>query len=336
MRDEDDRHHVVEHHGFGILDSIERSFPSRLIAVLNRLLAPVAVLGALYGFLIDLGDRREARDAEAWQVVTTKASGNSGKIQALEYLNKDNPLAVPNPRHWGIPLGPVARKGEAEPPAYWFVLFRDFGSWRKKRTPLVGIDLSRPRNEKGEWTGESTYLENVQLQNAILERANLAGADLFGADLSGADLGGADLSHTNLVRARLVRAVLISANLSGANLLRANLAGAQLVNVDLTSAELRDANLSGALLANPKLDHADLAGTNLSNIEGLSQAQIDQACTDGRTILPAGLKHPAPCKRDNFNNIIRDHDGMPSRDDAPASPGAKASSPPARAEKRNS
>jgi hypothetical protein len=52
----------------------------------------------------------------------------------------------------------------------------------------------------------------------------------------------------------------------------------------LTGASLDSADFHGA-----SLDHAIIAGADLSRARGLDQAQLDEACADGRTRLPPGL-----------------------------------------------
>ena len=54
-----------------------------------------AVLGlaiSIVAFWLDHEDRVEARTVNAWNLLTTQASGNSGKIAALEYLNRKDGL----------------------------------------------------------------------------------------------------------------------------------------------------------------------------------------------------------------------------------------------------
>ena len=109
------------------------------------LLAVIALGLSLVAFWIDYSDRVEKRTVRAWQLLTTKAPGNSGKIAALEYLDKEDGL-----------------------------LCGDDGCLLtlKYREPLVGINLSNPEPEQG--TG--AFLFRARLPNAILWHANLRGA----------------------------------------------------------------------------------------------------------------------------------------------------------------
>ena len=110
--------------------------------------------------------------------------------------------------------------------------------------------------------------------------------------LGAAHGGPIDLDDALLNNANLHSATLIDARLANADLRQANLAMALLAGADLSFA-----NLSGAIL-----DHADLTGVSLQGalLEGarldlarnLTQAQIDAAFGDARTLLPADLHAP--------------------------------------------
>jgi hypothetical protein len=68
---------------------------------------------------------------------------------------------------------------------------------------------------------------------------------------------------------------------------------------DFRNASFRGADLSGANLAHANLDGADVTGaamsttsfdgTDLTHVKGLSQTQLDHACGDSGTRVPAGL-----------------------------------------------
>ena len=75
---------------------------------------------------------------------------------------------------------------------------------------------------------------------------------------------------------------------------------ARLAHANLQEANLQDASFPGADLTGTRLDaadlrHANLRGVNLAGALGLTQAQVDSACLDEQTALPAGLNRPAPC-----------------------------------------
>jgi len=162
------------------------------------------------------------------------------------------------------------------------------------RAHLVGADLTR------------AYLNDTNLTSANLTRADLAGADLSGAfltvadlndtnltsanltsaDLAGADLSGAILTRADLTRAdlggtKLTRAHLVGADLTGADLTDTNLTSANLTSADLVSANLANADLSGAFLTVADLGGANLTGADLTDVQYLTQEQLDKACGTG-------------------------------------------------------
>jgi uncharacterized protein YjbI with pentapeptide repeats len=109
-------------------------------------------------------------------------------------------------------------------------------------------------------------------------------------DCVGCDLRGADLTNT----------CVKEHNLTGANFDGANATLMCMSSANFTNASFRGTELSGANLAGAKMDGADLSGaktsitsflgTDLSHVKGLTQAQLNVACSDGKTKLPPGLK----------------------------------------------
>lgn len=153
------------------------------------LIALLAFLLSLAGFWFDYEARVEARTINAWTLLTTKATGNSGKISALEYLNAEDGLLCSTS---GCTIS------------------------LKKRAPLPALNLSG--------TEEAiTHLSGVKLPNALLQTSRLSFVNLTGADLSGANLRGVDLTRSilrgaNLTNANLEGAIMHDVQLNGANL----------------------------------------------------------------------------------------------------------------------
>ena len=107
--------------------------------------------------IVDLEDRQTRRIAQAWQLITQYAPGNSGKIQALEYLNSADCHSPRYPTKWELwkSCGVMA-------------LFVS----PQQAESLNGIDLS-----------EKTHSSSVYLLDV-----DLSGADHVGANLSGVNL----------------------------------------------------------------------------------------------------------------------------------------------------
>jgi uncharacterized protein YjbI with pentapeptide repeats len=108
-------------------------------------------------------------------------------------------------------------------------------------------------------------------------------------DCVGCNLAGADLSNT-CVKAH----DLTGANFDGADATLMCMSFANFTNVtfrgtDLSAANLAGAKMDGADLTGAKTSITSFLGTDLSRTKGLTQAQVDIACSDDKTRLPAGL-----------------------------------------------
>lgn len=109
-------------------------------------------------------------------------------------------------------------------------------------------------------------------------------------DCPGCQLAGANLFNT-CVKAK---------NLRGANFDGANATLMCMSFADFRGASFRGAILDAANLGSAKLDGADItgartritsfAGTDLTRVKGLTQSQLDAACGDAKTKVPAGMK----------------------------------------------
>jgi uncharacterized protein YjbI with pentapeptide repeats len=117
---------------------------------------------------------------------------------------------------------------------------------------------------------EFSYLE---LSNRNFSGARLRQADLDIASFNNVRFNGADLSVVNAFGARFTAASFV-----GANLAQGNFVGA---------------HFESANLARARLDGAIFSGADLSEARGLTQAQLNRACGDAATRLPAGLTIPA-------------------------------------------
>jgi sugar/nucleoside kinase (ribokinase family) len=74
-----------------------------------------------------------------------------------------------------------------------------------------------------------------------------------------------------------------------ASLERANLEGAMLIGAEFPGTSFRDASLRSAYFGGVALAGADLSGADLGEVRNLTQAQLDAATVDARTVLPPGL-----------------------------------------------
>jgi len=109
------------------------------------------------------------------------------------------------------------------------------------------------------------------------------------------ELAGADLSNTCVKGGNLEGADFAGANLTLMCMSYADFTGANFRNTDLAAANLAHAKLDGADFTNADLTITSFKGTDLTKAVGLTQAQLDKACGDADTKLPAGLS-VQPCE----------------------------------------
>ena len=143
----------------------------------------------------------------------------------------------------------------------------------------------------------------VQAQNAgqiarVQGGASCAGCNLFQADLSGIEARGlnltgarirqADLSLVTMNRTRFANADLRDVEAYGGVFSSSNFSGADLTNSSWVGAYLEGSSFSGATLTG-----ANFSGAQLARATGLTQRQLNSACGDASTSLPAGVSIPA-------------------------------------------
>ena len=156
-------------------------------------------------------------------------------------------------------------------------------------------------------------LAGANLEKATLVRASLAGSTAKGAhfarieayrtDFSGMDAPGANFQNAELHRSNFQKAKLADADFTKADLGRSQFDGAELGGNRFSLAILARADFRGATFAKPAdFDHAffflaRIEGVDLAAATGLIQWQVDMACGDDKTVLPAGLTKPKtwPC-----------------------------------------
>ncbi|AFL52865.1 pentapeptide repeat-containing protein [Sinorhizobium sp. BJ1] len=167
-------------------------------------------------------------------------------------------------------------------------------------TDLSGAELTAANLEKA-------TLVRASLAGAKADKANFSRVEAYRGDFSGISAEGALFVSSELQRADFTGARLTGADFEKAELGRANFGKAVLTGTRFSVANLSRANLSGALFEGPlDFDRAFLfltriEGLDLSAAKGLTQDQVDLACGDAATKLPAGLTAPSkwPCPPDD-------------------------------------
>jgi len=296
-----------------------------------KILEPWGIALALIAFAIDLNGRGIERTRGAWELLSLDGPGNSGKIEALEYLNR----GIYKYRHslTGIDLSADGKKGTYLKEVR--LKRADLAGANLRGADLEGADLRYAKLVEADLTGANLRkadLWKAKLRGAVFKIENLDGAKLSGAhfqevnfqksDLSGwvffrANLSRADLSRTSVVKTNfswanlentnLSKADMWKANLREADLWKANLSNVELWEADLKFAELREADLvdaelwwadlwgavlTGADLSGAELYRADLTGASLWNVRNLTQEQLNESCGNKMSVLPVGFTIP--------------------------------------------
>jgi uncharacterized protein YjbI with pentapeptide repeats len=141
-------------------------------------------------------------------------------------------------------------------------------------------------------------ITNQAERDAIARRVrggeSCTGCDLFQIDLSYRSVAGRNFTGSRIRQADFTIAVADRANFTGANLSLTNMFGARATGANFTGANLDGAQLVGAHFGSARFDGArmegaNLSGAELSNARGLTQQQLNTACGDATTTLPAGM-----------------------------------------------
>jgi uncharacterized protein YjbI with pentapeptide repeats len=119
--------------------------------------------------------------------------------------------------------------------------------------------------------------------------------NLFQADFANLRLAGRNFAGARLRQADFSAAVMNHTRFTGADLRDVNAYGGVFSGADFSGADLTHASFVGAYLQGARFNGARLGGTNFSGAEmsrarGLTQRQLDEACGDNTTALPAGLR----------------------------------------------
>jgi len=108
-------------------------------------------------------------------------------------------------------------------------------------------------------------------------------------DCVGCDLKGADLTNTCVKEHDLRGADFTGANATLMCMSFANFTGVSFRGTELSGANMAGAKMDGADMTGAKTSITSFLGTDLRHVKGLTQKQMDVACGDTKTRLPAGL-----------------------------------------------
>lgn len=132
--------------------------------------------------------------------------------------------------------------------------------------------------------------EDCDLSGRILTGARMTHSNFSRTDFSNAVLTRADASHSEFEGADFTQADLTHVRLIDASCPQARFDRARLAQADARGADFTRANFADADVTRMNFEDADLSGADMRNARGLTQAQLNEACGDGRTRLPHGLR----------------------------------------------
>ena len=215
-----------------------------LLSILGQL-DKLALIIALFTFILGEDSRHNTAVFQAWQTITTAEgqTGSGGRIEALEFLNS---------RPWRLPWIGLTEEE-------WF-LDEFTGKCKHRELPVLG----------SRWERQS--LRNLSIPKAYLVEVKLCGANLAETNLKEAKLWKADLGGTDLWKSNLVKADLAETHLGGTKLEKANLKGAHLWEANLEEANLEQAKLEDTNLSRVK----NLTPTQVKSTCYWKQANFDE------------------------------------------------------------
>ena len=221
-------------------------------ARITTAITALSLLAAIGSLIVAHAALRSQRVVSAWQIVTSKDCGNSGKVSALEVLRRRNETISRIDFSWA---------NECDKELFVHLRGLNMRGQNLREIRMIRVDLSE-----------------ADLRNADLRRAKMSDVRLNGARMNGAELDHAELNAASVREAILLDASLNNVELKRSKMQKADMRGATLEGADLRYADLREVDLTGANLKGSDLRKANLAGANLSG------ASFDSAVLEGEEL----------------------------------------------------
>lgn len=201
-----------------------------IVQVLFEKSDSIAITTAAFIFFLEIPERRKREHSEAWQVINSAQGqgGNGGRIQALEYLSKEN----------------VKLDGVTTP-------FADLTGINLAGSSLVRANFEKAKLDKANFRDanlEYADLRSTSLQRAIFSGAHLHFTDFREANLEGANFQEATLYEADFREARFGVTCFRNASLTGADFRNAQIFGVDFTGADLSSADFRGTSVFPALV----------------------------------------------------------------------------------------
>ena len=265
----------------------------RVIELLGIMAGIVALSFTGVAMFYDVMARQEEREGRAWDVLITKAPGNIGQTQAIQYLNAQSSCFFRNRwlflKEWDQSkfLSSQSREPWSRFEGESVIPKLHESGWRGvlkyglgfERIDMVSLLPDRPWKERHQCVLRELNLWFFWCSPSwwpINRRIPLREIDLtpIGYEPAKDDecfeetyLRKVDLACANLDRAVLPCSNLREADLRDASLKQADMRKSNLFQADLRNANLEGANLQGADLQGAKLKRANLKGADLRGVK---------------------------------------------------------------------
>lgn len=178
---------------------------------------------------------------------------------------------------------------------------------------IYGSDLSGTQFRKAflaQIKGSHVNFTDAKMQDVTLVEANLDTSILTRSDLRRADLARGRFVSSNFNGADLSSATAPGVNFESSHFIGARFDHANLQEARLDKGVFRDVKFGNAIMRDVTMAGADFSGADLSRAQGLMQAQLDTACGDPQTDVPAGLSMPYCGQINPAHSKAHDHSRM--------------------------
>jgi hypothetical protein len=204
-----------------------------------------------WALIIDLQDRKSEAIARAWQILTTRASGNSGKVEALQYLISQR-ISLNGIDLSCKMMGGINGAGKCI-----------------RYTWLSGLETAGI---------ETVDASNINFSGVDLSNANLRRFEIFKGNFSGAKFIYTKFKSTMFTDSNLANANLIETTFVLSGFSRSNLEGATLLGADVTNTPFYETNISFAKFAiRERSEEVFFVNFGDNRIKNLTQEQINDA-----------------------------------------------------------
>ncbi|NHK27870.1 pentapeptide repeat-containing protein [Parvularcula flava] len=152
-----------------------------------------------------------------------------------------------------------------------------------RQASFVQTDLKETTARGSDFSG--SVFERADLGGSLMQSAIFDNAEFRDTSMTAVQFSGASFREARLTDTMAMRSVFYRADLIGVVAERVSFRRARFDEALLIGAVLHETDVTSATFTN-----ADLTGADLTTVTGLMQEQLNSACGNAMTKLPAGLK----------------------------------------------